>query len=91
MELTIWKFPLEVKETQYIYLPDGAEILSVQAQLNVPCLWAIVNPKNKKCERRIEMRGTGNPLSQVGQFRFIGTFQITQGMNLVFHVFDAKV
>jgi hypothetical protein len=69
-------------------MPKGAEILSVQMQNNIPCLWVLVNPDEKDTDaRNIETFGTGHTLYyDMGVTReFIGTFQ-TRG--LVFHVFE---
>lgn len=41
---TIWKYPLYVQDVQTVEMPDEADILTVQVQGDVPCLWAMVNP-----------------------------------------------
>lgn len=85
---TIYKYPLEVTDTQFVELPLGAEILTVQMQGNQLCLWALVNPSPDvfKKNRRIEIVGTGNPVP-AGDLKYISTFQMLGG-GLIFHVFE---
>ena len=84
----IYKYPLEVTDTQFIELPLGAEILTAQMQGNQLCLWAMVNssPDAIKKNRCIEIIGTGNPVP-TGDLKYISTFQIAGG-GLIFHVFE---
>jgi len=86
--MTIWKFPLEVMDTQIIRLPIGAKILTVQMQNAVCNLWAIVDETITEVESRtINIYGTGFPLPEdVGTY--LNTFQMMSG-GLVFHVFEA--
>jgi len=89
MTKTIWKFELEITDKQFIRMPKGAELLSVQTQSESPCLWAFVNPNGATEERCFEVFGTGHPIHcDIGIDRkYIGTFQIRDGA-LVFHVFE---
>lgn len=87
---TIYKYPLEAIDYQRIALPHGAEILTVQAQREKPCIWALVDPDNDLEERYFRMAGTGHPLSEKDKLlRYVGTFQIMGG-DLVFHVFEIE-
>ena len=82
----IWKFPLETTDSQKIEMPVDAEILTVQLQNGVPCIWAIVNtdaPTNEY--REILIFGTGHDVEN--QSEYIGTYQLGC---LVFHAFEAK-
>lgn len=84
---TIYKYPLRIVDEQTVRMPIGAELLSVQMQNGLPCLWATVDPDLGERSRRILIRGTGHPLTgQEG--RHISTFQM-QGGALVFHAFEA--
>lgn len=58
---TIWKFPLKTIDQQFIEMPVGAEILSIQSQNNYPCLWALVDRNAKRENISIEIYGTGHP------------------------------
>lgn len=84
----IFKYPLEITDTQFVELPLGAKILTAQMQGNQLCLWAVVNtlPEAVKKNRRIEIIGTGNPMP-TGDLEYISTFQMMGG-GLIFHVFE---
>ena len=90
MKKTIWKFELIIGDSQEVKMPKGSEILSVQMQNGIPCLWALVIPDEKRTEiKKIETFGTGHPMMyDLGIVRlFIGTYQVK---GLVFHVFEFK-
>jgi len=90
MNQTIYKFPLKKMDGQNIIMPRGAEILTVQTQNEIPCLWALVNPEEKETDARfIEMVGTGHPIANdmATERKYIGTFQLYGG-TLVFHCFE---
>lgn len=95
MSKTIWKFPVAPKQKS-ISMPKGAEVLSVQEQHGMPCIWALVDPSNKTEERHFEIFGTGHDIPMNGERKsyqnpvkrkYIGTFQL-QGGSLVFHLFE---
>ena len=90
MNKTIYKCPLEITDTQTISLPFGYEILTIQAQNDVPCLWVLVNPDTiEKEEVEITFIGTGHPISyDMGVSRkYITTIQMFNG-GLVIHAFQ---
>ena len=89
MKKEIWKFPLDVNDKQFIRIPENSELLSVQTQNEIPCIWALVNPSEKTEERCFEIFGTGHQIHyDMGTDRkFIGTFQLNDGA-LVFHLFE---
>jgi hypothetical protein len=83
---SIWKFPLRVEDEQEVMMPYGAEILCVQVQNGVPCLWAEVESTNTAQARIIRTRGTGHPF--VGKHgEYVGTYQLDDGAFLG-HVYD---
>jgi hypothetical protein len=88
-EWTIWKFPLEIADEQFIKMPSGAKILCCQMQDEIPCLWAIVDPTTTAAEQRIiRIIPTGGPVDVfAGQqtLRYIGT---VQERVFVWHVFE---
>lgn len=89
MNKTIYKYPLQVTDLQEVLLPIGAEILTIQVQNEIPCLWALVDPDQIKEIVNIEIFGTGHPISyDIGVSRkYISTFQLNDGQ-LVFHTFE---
>ena len=88
-EYRIYKYPLQVTDKQTIKLPSEHEILCVQIQGRLPCIWAMVNPYAPEEELLIETIGTGHRINEdKGMTRnYIGTYQISGGA-FVFHVFE---
>ena len=89
MKKTIWKFVMDVTDNLSIIMPKDAEILLIQTQNDIPCLWALVNPKAETEIRNFEMFGTGHDIiyDMSVERKFIGTFQIDK-LGLVFHLFE---
>jgi hypothetical protein len=89
MNKTIHKYQLNTTDNQSLWLPKGAEILTVQTQNDVPCIWALVDTDQHLEERRFEIFGTAHPIqSDIGTDRkYIGTYQLNGG-DLVFHLFE---
>lgn len=88
MRKTIYKYPLEIVDEQVVLLPTGAKILTVQAQMDKPCIWAMINPTAPdNMAVTIRMIGTGQPIQDDYCLEYIGTFQIYGG-RLVFHAFE---
>lgn len=88
---TIYKYPLwspHPADLVCIPLPDGAQVLCVQTQNDMPMLWAIVDPEKTKVKRAFRVYGTGHPLQGFERVdTYIGTFQLLKNY-LVFHVFE---
>jgi hypothetical protein len=86
----IYKYPLEITDTQTVELPYEHRILSVQAQNGILCLWAAVDLEETfKADRTIRIIGTGNQSDELdfyfsGDMEFISTVQLS---GLVWHVF----
>lgn len=96
---TIWKFPLELKYEQTIEIPSASglspssakeNILCVQNQgpNEIPCLWAIVDPRHLMRKFKVYIVGTGHQIitPDINERTYIGTVQQRNGA-LVFHVF----
>ena len=95
-ELTIWKFPFEIKDEFEIEIPEEFTVLSVQVQDGQPCIWAVVNPTSPKMRQGFILRGTGHPFSGNLKYAegnpirsYIATFQTAEG-RLVWHLFFKK-
>jgi hypothetical protein len=84
----IWKFPIALGEN-FVKVPTGAELLpgSMQVQRSTICIWALVNPEEKKTETRaIHVMGTGNDIPYPDAHRsYLGTIQIG---DFVWHGFE---
>lgn len=87
--MVIWKFELEITDTQQVRMPKGAQILSVANQNGKVCLWAMVNPNDSLESRCIEIIGTGNKVAfgPGVQRSFIGTVVVNP---FVWHVFEQR-
>lgn len=82
--IAIYKYALTIDDELPVDMPAGAEILCVQMQGDVPCVWAKVDSKAPTVRRWFRWRGTGHPAEGVGVY--VGTVQI-MGARLVFHLF----
>lgn len=81
---TVWKYPLDVTATQSINVPVNAKLLTVQVQLGIPTLWALVDPLVESGPRSLRIVGTGHPEVHPDD-RYIGTFQLG---GFVGHLFE---
>ena len=85
MSKRIFKYRLKVEDEQIVKMPLGYQILTVQIKDNVPCIWAIVDDKEKQIiDCKIRTIGTGHYFDN-HLLDYIGTYQLNQ---LVFHVFS---
>jgi len=84
MTNVIYTYQLELTDTQTIEMKMGAEILTVQAQDGILCIWALVNPKLSNVKRTFEIIGTGNPF-YITKFKYISTAQMN---GFVWHIFE---
>jgi hypothetical protein len=88
MNKIIYKYPLSYSEINYIAVPIGAQILTVQTQGDsVPYIWAVaVDQENLELTRRkIALRFTGEMFESDNTEVYIGTFTSNRH---VFHAFD---
>lgn len=89
MNKTIWKFELEIADDQTIEMPVDSEILTVQTQNEIPCIWALVDPTAEKEIRHIKIYGTGHDIPYNQPKKYLGTFQLKNGA-IVFHVCEKR-
>lgn len=88
--MNIYKYPIKVTDWQFVDMPKGAKILTVQMQHETPCIWAMVDPQvNPYVARKIHIYGTGHEIPDTLNLDYIGTFQMHDGY-LVLHAFEAK-
>jgi hypothetical protein len=90
----IWKFSTidnGFDEKFSIYMPKGAEILTVQTdeKNNHPTIWALVDPEQENEQRFFELFGTGHEIhGDMGvERKYIGTYQYQKGA-FVGHIFE---
>ena len=99
----IYKYKLETTLTQEVEMPRGAQVLCIQTQDEIPCIWALVDPTENTTSRTFEIFGTGwdvptnslfdhdglGPESIEDRRRYVGTYQLRKG-ELVFHCFEIE-
>ena len=83
----IYKYSLDITDTQIIQMSIGANILCVQFQGDQLCLWAMVDPHVARKGRQIHIVGTGHDCCYVSTAKHIGTV-LQPDLPLVWHVFD---
>ena len=83
---TVWKYQLKDQVNHVLYMPENAQILEVENQHGILCLWALVDTRKKYEHRKIIIRGTGHPIEH-DNIKFISTFQVDNG-NFIFHAFE---
>ena len=84
----IYKYPLDITDVQHVAIPETARMLTVQAQGDQVCLWALVDADSPPKARTVRVYGTGHPIEDAiarGAY-YAGTAQ-TCGGQLVWHVF----
>src|SRR5690348_4745124 len=93
----VWKYVLKIEDQQKVTIPWPAKVLAVAMQPTPQgetiCLWAEVDPDDKRIEVPIIIVGTGHPLPEPalpGQYlRHISTFQMHGGA-LIFHAYEGE-
>ena len=81
----IYKYQLDITDRQNVKLPIDAEILSIQDQGGVVCMWAKIDPNKIAIDRTIIIYGTGIPCEDI-EGTFISTLQVGA---MVWHFFQA--
>ena len=88
MTLTIWKFPLEIKDELEIEIPSPAIPLAFQLQKGRPILWCLVDPEMGLVKKKFRLAGTGHKIdNSLEELKYIGTVQLIHGL-LVYHLFE---
>lgn len=83
--MRIWKFPIEVTDSQLVSMPSHSQIICVQSQRDELMIWALVDPTSPVRDRKIGICGTGHDAPNIANY--LGTAQTDAGA-LVWHVFD---
>ena len=83
----IFKYQLETTDVQQLEMPQGAEILCIQTQNGIPCIWALVEPNATVTKRAFEIFGTNCNVPENAKRKYVGTYQLNNG-GLVFHCFE---
>jgi hypothetical protein len=83
--LTIRKYPFRVSDEVKLMMPYDAKIIKVAIQNDVPCIWAIVNPKLGSTQYTFVIKGTGHDFTRDSIGEHIETFTIGP---FVWHMFE---
>lgn len=84
---TIYKYPLDIQDVQYVNAPMGATPLHVDEQFVVLNLWMSIDTDRPNVKHRIVIRGTGHP-QRSDDGNYVGTVLMQSG--LVWHVFHSQ-
>jgi len=82
---TIYKYSLNITDSQVTSMPKDAQILTAQTQNDCLCLWALVDTEKPNTDRVIRIYGTGHPTC-VDDFYYVSTVQTRGGF--VWHIFE---
>ena len=85
--ITIYKYDLAPMQEQGIMLPEGAKILKVDAQRNLPKLWALVDTSKPRKTLFVRILCTGEEIDKsLDDWQYLDTFQLNGG-DFIHHVF----
>jgi hypothetical protein len=84
---TIYKYQISARpHVQLLATPKDWEPLSVQAQGNCICIWAMIDTDEPMVDQRVYVVATGEELDVPAAAKYLGTAQFLDG-GLVWHVF----
>lgn len=86
--MKVFKYPLEMADSQTISVPRGAQLLTVQIQHNLATLWALCDPDAPLAPLEIDMVGTGYTAPE--NMSYLATVQWSGG-SFVTHYFAGWV
>jgi len=89
--MVVWKFvlatiPTDVRDRQVLEMPVGAQMLTVQMQDDLLCLWALVDPNAPRASYTFRIAGTGHNIEEE-KLLYIGSVLLFND-TIVFHVFQ---
>jgi len=87
----IWKVSLKITEWQEALFPKNTQILSIQVQNNIPCIWFMVDLDETLASKmetiKLQTVGTGMSFSFSPEtHKFLGTYQIGGFVGHVFQI-----
>jgi hypothetical protein len=82
----VYKYKL-LQGINRLMMPEGAQVLTVQLQEDIPTIWALVDPDSPLKERAFLLAGTGHEIevNTSAQPVYVGTVQIDW---MVWHCFE---
>lgn len=91
MKKVIWKYELGIGET-ILKVPKDGDIIYLNNQNEIPCLWILVDPKEELITRIFKVVGTGEEIDCGNNSDFplfVGSFQIVSA-SFVGHIFEKR-
>lgn len=88
MTKSVWKYPVPIADYFVLEMPRGAEILYLDEQQKLLCLWALVQPGAAREKRAFRLAGTGHPILE-NNLDYVDSL-VMLGGDLVFHLFEIK-
>lgn len=87
----IYKFPIDLVDSQVVTMQAGAKVLACQMQGSMLCLWAMVDPAADVKACKVLIYGTGHEIEShvIDGFSYVGTVQ--ESVFFVWHVFIREV
>ena len=87
MAKVIYKYQLQVTDSQRLKIHSGFEFMSVQSQFDGISLWALVDTDKPMVEYEVLIYGTGYEIYEPEhKYNYVGTVQTYNG-NYVWHIF----
>ncbi len=88
---SIYRYKIDIANTQTLTLPKGAEILSVINHFGDVCIYAIVDTETTEREEyALQCYSTGYTIRHDDSYKFLGTVVMLDG-NFIYHVFYKKL
>ena len=85
----IYRFDVPIEDRFCLHLPVDAQVLSVSERGGTAHMWILLSPEKKIEERHFRVIGTGRPIPDAANLRFVGTVLLSAG-RLVWHVFEVE-
>lgn len=83
----VFKFTLFLVDKQFVTMPKGAKILTIQPQGRSIQLWALVDESQPMIGRKIECYGTGHTIEDPNGLIYIASIQ-THADSFIWHFFE---
>lgn len=89
---SVYKYTLDIKESNVIELPLFSEVLSVESQGENIVVYGLVNTEQKETiSYDFRTYGTGHIIEfDLKEYKFLGTVKMYNG-GLMFHVFNKQI
>lgn len=85
---TIHKYPLTLEARQSVMMPYGAKIVRAEFQGTNLSLWALVDTREPKVNRKLFMQNTGKPIPQKDNKAFRYIYSVQQEDATMLHIFE---